>query len=174
MKNPKQWWVATGLRPSGLGLVQRGSAVASWTMRSSPPRPRHCGEVARQGGGSGSSPHSRGDDEAVGEASTMVLDSDGDALAIHGGASAVLKHEGEERKVRGRVTWPERRPGGAHQKGAVVAATVAFPHDSDEVAAPQRSARTRGHGGGELVLTTAREGKGEVRKGPAATGTTRL
>jgi hypothetical protein len=33
-----------------------GSPTASREMRSSPPHPRNCGEMAGQGGGSGSSP----------------------------------------------------------------------------------------------------------------------
>jgi hypothetical protein len=77
-------------------------------MRSSPPRPRHYREVAGQGGGGGSSPHHRGDGEVVGEASATVLDGGGDTLVIHGGVGAILKHEGEDRKVRGKVTWLER------------------------------------------------------------------
>jgi hypothetical protein len=48
-----------------------------------------------------------------------MLDGGGDALVIHDGADAV-------------------------RKGAVTAATATFPHDSREVAAPWRLARTRG------------------------------
>jgi hypothetical protein len=67
--------------------------------------------VARQGGGSRSSQHDLGDGEAVGEALAVVLDYGGDALVIHDGAGAVLKYEGEDRKVRGKVTWSERLRG---------------------------------------------------------------
>jgi hypothetical protein len=64
--------------------------------------------VAGQGGGGGSSPHGQGNGEAVGEASVAVLDGGSDALVIHGGAGAIQKHEGEDMKVRGKVTWPKR------------------------------------------------------------------
>jgi hypothetical protein len=67
--------------------------------------------VAGHGGGGGSSPHGRGDGEAVEEASAVVLDSGSDALVIHGGTGAVLKHKGEDRKVRGKVTSLEKLRG---------------------------------------------------------------
>jgi hypothetical protein len=67
--------------------------------------------VVGHGGGRGSSPHGKGDGEAVGDASAAMLDGGGDALVIHGGTGAVLKHEAEDRKVRGKVTWPERLRG---------------------------------------------------------------
>jgi hypothetical protein len=55
------------------GMGTRGQPVATRMTRSSPPRPGHCGEVARQGGATRSSPQQQVDGEGGGVASAAAF-----------------------------------------------------------------------------------------------------
>jgi hypothetical protein len=66
------------------------------------------GGGAGQGEGGGTSPRMAGDGEGGSAADMVAVQWRRGTPVVVGGSSGVLEHEGEEKKVRGMATWPER------------------------------------------------------------------
>jgi hypothetical protein len=97
--------------------ARRGLAGGRSQRRSSRRLPAQLGDGVGQGEDGGSSPGMAGDDEGGSAAGVAAVQWRRGTPVVVGGSGGVLKHKGEEGKVRGMATWRKGFGGDTHQKG---------------------------------------------------------